>query len=89
MTTTNIEGMVILQAAEDMVLCNGYTKTAVGGSVTVGVNSDVTAWVEMTEAEADALIEANNPEMSDEATEQDYLNALNELGVQTDEESNA
>lgn len=26
---------------------------------------------------------------TDEATEQDYLNALNELGVQTDEESNA
>lgn len=29
------------------------------------------------------------PTDPDEATEQDYLNALNELGVQTDEESNA
>jgi hypothetical protein len=28
-------------------------------------------------------------ETTDEATEQDYLNALNELGVNTDEESNA
>jgi hypothetical protein len=29
------------------------------------------------------------PEASDEASEQDYLNALNELGVKTSEESNA
>ena len=29
------------------------------------------------------------PAETDEATEQDYLNALNELGVNTDEESNA
>lgn len=29
------------------------------------------------------------PTDPDEATEQDYLNALNELGVQTDEENNA
>ena len=34
--------------------------------------------------ETDELIET-----TDEATEADYLNALNELGVQTDEESNA
>jgi hypothetical protein len=29
------------------------------------------------------------PEATDEATEADYLNALNELGVKTSEESNA
>lgn len=34
--------------------------------------------------ETDELIET-----TDEATEADYLNALNELGVQTDEENNA
>lgn len=35
-------------------------------------------------------IETDEPiETTDEATEADYLNALNELGVQTDEESNA
>lgn len=61
-TTTKTVELVMLHAAEDKVLCNGYTKTAVGGSVTIGVNSDVEAWVEMTEAEADALIEANAPE---------------------------
>ena len=60
-TTTKTVELVMIQAAEDMVLCNGYTKTALGGSVTIGVNSDVDAWVEMTEAEADALIEANTP----------------------------
>jgi hypothetical protein len=60
-TTTKTVELVMLQAAEDKVLCNGYTKTSVGGSVTVGAGSDVTAWVEMPEAEADALIEANAP----------------------------
>jgi hypothetical protein len=39
-----------------------------------------------TYIETDEPIE---PETTDEATEADYLNALNELGVQTDEESNA
>ena len=60
-TTTKVVELVVLQAAEDKVLCNGYTKTSVGGTVTIGANSDVTAWVEMPEAEADALIEANTP----------------------------
>ena len=60
-TTTKTVELVVLQAAEGMVLCNGYTKTSPGGSVTIGVNSDVAAWVEMTESEADALIEENSP----------------------------
>ena len=60
-TTTKTVELVMIQAAEDKVLCNGYTKTSLGGTVTIGANSDVTAWVEMTEAEADALIEANTP----------------------------
>lgn len=38
-----------------------------------------------TYAETEELI----PAETDEATEQDYLNALNMLGVNTDEESNA
>ena len=89
-TKTNNVGSVILQAEEDMVLCNGYTKTALGGTVTLGINSNTSEWVEMTEIEADALIEANTPkdepiEIVDEATEQDYLNALEELGVNFNE----
>ena len=60
-TTIKTVELIVLQAAEDKVLCDGYTKTSVGGTVTIGANSDVTAWVEMTEAEADALIEANTP----------------------------
>lgn len=60
-TTIKTVELIVLQAAEDKVLCDGYTKTSVGGTVTTGANSDVTAWVEMTEAEADALIEANTP----------------------------
>ena len=61
-TTTKTVELVIIQAAEDKVLCNGYTKTGMGGSVTIGANSDVSDWVEMTEAEADALIESNTSE---------------------------
>ena len=60
-TTTKIVELVTLHAAPDMVLCNGYTKTSLGGSVTIGAGSDMTAWVEMTEAEADAIIEQNTP----------------------------
>lgn len=60
-TTTKTVELVTLHAAEDKVLCNGYTKTSIGGTVTIGANSDVTVWMEMTEAEADALIEANTP----------------------------
>ena len=37
--------------------------------------------------ETDIPIEQDEP--SDEATEVDYINALNELGVETDEEENA
>jgi hypothetical protein len=67
-TTTKTVELVIIQAAEDKVLCNGYTKTSLGGTVTLGANSNVSDWVEMTEAEADAIIEANAPE---EETEPD------------------
>ena len=41
-----------------------------------------------TETDGPIEVEDTTPD-PDEATEQDYLNALNELGVQTDEESNS
>ena len=64
-TETKTVELVTIQAAPDMVLCDGYSKTSVGGKVTAGAGSDISAWKEMTEAEADALIEANKPKEYD------------------------
>lgn len=41
------------------VLCDGTSK---GRRITVPANADTSKWVEMTEAEADALIAENAPE---------------------------
>lgn len=59
MTTTNKNGLVIIQADSDKVLCDGYTKTSVGGKITAKEDTDLTEWQEMNEAEADALIAKN------------------------------
>lgn len=54
--------MIVLQADAEKVLCDGYTKTSLGGRVTAPEGTDLSAWIEMTEAEADALIEENAPD---------------------------
>lgn len=56
-TTTTIK-MQKLTAADGMVLCDGTTRTSVGGQVLTPADADVSAWVEMTAEEADALIAA-------------------------------
>lgn len=68
-TNTKTVELVTLQADPGMVLCDGYTKTRLGGKVTAGADADLSSWQEMTEAEADALIEANTPkeEQADES----------------------
>ena len=66
--------MVRLVADEGMVLTQDEV------TFTSCVDTDTAdGWYEVEDATPDP----------DEATEQDYLNALNELGVQTDEESNS
>ena len=67
----------------DKVLCNGYTKTSLGGRVYCAT-VPIVDWEEMTEAEADALIAANSEV---EATEADYQASLTELGVTFNEEN--
>lgn len=79
MTVNTKNDIVILQADADKVLCDGYAMTSVGGRVTVSAHADYSVWQEMTEAEADAWIEA------EEATEEDYVSALEELGVNFNE----
>lgn len=56
-TTTTIK-MQKLTAADGMVLCDGTTRTSVGGQVLTPADADVSGWVEMTAEEADALIAA-------------------------------
>lgn len=79
-------------AAEGMVLCNGTVRTSVrtdghGGTVTAPLSTDISAWAEMDEAAADALVAENQPEKPEEdATEADYQAALTELGVDLNEE---
>lgn len=61
-TNSKTVEIVTLQADADKVLCDGHTKTALGGKVTAGASVDLSAWQEMSEAEADALILVNSPE---------------------------
>lgn len=54
--------MIALNAPEGKVLCDGYSKTSVGGKVFLPDTADQAVWVEMTEAEADVLIASNSDE---------------------------
>ena len=54
--------IVTIKAAPGMVLCDGASKTSVGGQVSFGGASDASEWKEMTDEEADALIEKNSHE---------------------------
>lgn len=69
-----------IQADADKVLCAGFSMTGLGGSVYNKDTAVLDTWQEMTEAEAEALTS------EEEATEADYQEALNELGVTFDEE---
>ena len=60
-TTKTVE-VVTAQASDDMVLCDGHTMTSIGGCVISPPGTDMSVWVEMTQEEAMALIEANKPE---------------------------
>lgn len=62
-TTKTVE-MQVLRAAEGMVLCDGISHTSPGGSVYAPAGDDLSSWVEMTEAEADALIARHEAEQA-------------------------
>ena len=47
-----------LTAAEGMVLTNGETFSSVGGEVYLGKNDSADNWHEITEAEYNAIVEA-------------------------------
>lgn len=68
---TEYDTAIRLVAGEGMLLTNGE-KTAYCTDV-----EDITGWYE--------IIAPTPTDEGDDATDQDYLNALNELGVNTDE----
>ena len=70
-----------IEADEGMVLTNG---TAFGSIVYLGKYDSIDNWHEITEEEAERLQSEETPE-TDEATEADYINALEDLGVNFNE----
>ena len=69
----------ILTADIGMVLTNGNT---FGHTVYLGIGDSINNWHEITEAEAERLQSIEPTET--EATEADYINALEDLGVKLD-----
>lgn len=67
----------VLKADIGMMLTNGET---FGKTVCLGIGDSVDNWHEITEEEAERLQNEETPTET-EATEADYINALEDLGV--------
>ena len=78
--TTN-DGVRYIVPSEGKHLTDGNTYSDL---VYLAANASPDDWYEVDEIPEDEPIEED-----DEATEADYINALRELGVDTDEEENA
>jgi hypothetical protein len=72
----------VLTAREGYVYTNGETFSTV---IRLGKNDSVDNWHEITEAEAERLQNEAIEPTETEATEADYINALEDLGVNFDE----
>lgn len=82
MKLETINGIRVITPEADMWLCN-ETDKAISDKVYLGINAEQTAWRDITEEEKARLEELwseATPE-TDEATEADYINALEDLGV--------
>lgn len=79
--TTN-EGVRYIVPSENKYLTDG--NGAYSDIVYLAANASVDDWYEVDEIPEDEPIEED-----DEATEEDYIAALHELGVNLDEEENA
>jgi hypothetical protein len=66
----------VLRAKEGYVYTNGETFSTV---IRLGINDNAENWHEVTEEEAERLQNEEVP--PEEATETDYINALEDLGV--------
>lgn len=71
----------VLTAREGYVYTNGETFSNV---IRLGINDNADNWYEITEEEAERLQNTETP-TDTKATETDYINALEELGVNFNE----
>jgi hypothetical protein len=67
-----------IEADEGMILTDG---TAFGVIVYLGNNDSIDNWHEITEEEAKRLQNAETETPTEEATEADYISAIEDLGV--------
>ena len=72
----------VLTAKEGYVYTNGETFSTV---IRLGINDSADNWHEITEAEAERLQNEVTEPSDNEATEADYINALESLGVNFNE----
>jgi hypothetical protein len=75
-----INGIRVVTPESGMWLCN-ETDRVISDKVYLGVNADKTMWKDITEEEKARLEELWNSDDFQNATEQDYQNALAEMGV--------
>lgn len=68
----------VLTAREGYLYTNGETFSNI---IRLGINDSADNWHEITEEEAERLQNTETP-TNNEATEADYINALERLGVQ-------
>ena len=66
---------------ENNYLCNANARV-ITDEILLGIQADENEWVEITEEEKVQLESEWNAEDFQEATEQDYQNALAEMGVE-------
>lgn len=83
MTKTIENGVTVLTASEGMKLTNG---SSVGSVVRLGKEANEAEWYEITNEEAEEIInrdpsDPSDPSNPDEATAEDYQSALREMGV--------
>ena len=82
MKLETINGIRVITPNADMWLCNEEQRV-ISDKVYLGVNADENDWHDITETEKarlEALWNAETPTET-EATEADYINALEDLGV--------
>jgi hypothetical protein len=81
-----INGIRVITPNDNMWLCNENDKV-ISDKVWLGVNADETMWKEITETEKARLETLWNEETTpeNEATEMDYISALQEMGVNFNE----
>ncbi len=80
MKLETINGIRVITPEADMWLCNENART-ISDKVYLGINAEQTAWRDITEEEKARLEELWSEATDNEATEADYINALEDLGV--------